>query len=116
MMALIKEKISRWSLATVMAAVLALPMLSYGADGIGVIEEEPSALAMTTDALFIRPILFVGTVVGGAALILSSPLSLGGGNWLEAADVLFLTPGKNTFVRCLGCKRAGYKKTLRNNE
>lgn len=112
MMAFIKEKISRWSLATVIAAVLALPMLSHGADGIGVVEEEPTALAMTTDALFVRPILFTGTVLGGAALILSSPLSLGGGNWMEAADVLFLTPGKNTFVRCLGCKRAGYKKKI----
>lgn len=73
------------------------------------VEETPSALAMTGDALFARPALFAMTVVGGAVYVVSLPFSLLGGNAEEAGEVLFMDPAKATFVRCLGCSQVGRK-------
>lgn len=75
------------------------------------VEETPSALAMTGDALFARPALFAMTVVGGAVYVVSLPFSLLGGNADEAGQVLFMEPAKATFVRCLGCSQVGRKDT-----
>ncbi|MCP5163229.1 MAG: hypothetical protein H6999_06045 [Hahellaceae bacterium] len=75
-----------------------------------VVEETPSALAMTGDAIFVRPVMFVGTLVGAAVYIVSLPFSALGGNAGEAADVLVIEPARTTFVRCLGCTQTGRKK------
>lgn len=71
------------------------------------LDEKPSALAMTGDALFARPALLAMTAVGGAVYLASLPFSLLGGNAGEAGDVLVIEPAKATFVRCLGCTMAG---------
>lgn len=91
--------------ACLMAFMLCLPVISHA----NVVEEKPSALAMTGDALFARPVLLAMTVVGTVVYVVSLPFSLLGNNADEAADVLVLGPAESTFVRCLGCSNAGRK-------
>lgn len=77
---------------------------------VGEVEEDPSALAMTTDAVLVRPALIVVTVVGSAVWLVSSPFSWLGGNAEQAADTLVIGPAKAAFQRCLGCRGDGYKR------
>lgn len=97
------------------ALILSLPQIAAAADDM-VVVEKPSALAMTGDALFARPVLFVMTVVGSVIYVATLPFSLAGGNAAEAGKVLVLQPAETTFVRCLGCKLPGYKKTVQEVE
>ena len=73
------------------------------------VDESPTALAMTGDAIFVRPVLLATTIVGSAVYLVSLPFSLLGGNADEAGEVLVMGPAKATFVRCLGCTRVGRK-------
>lgn len=93
-----------------MITALALCLLAFSSVGHAqAIDEEPSALAMTGDALFVRPVLFATTIIGGAVYLVSLPFSALGGNAAEAGEVLVVGPAKATFVRCLGCTRTGRK-------
>lgn len=83
--------------------------------------DRPGEMAMIGDAIFARPLLLASTVVGAGLYVVTLPFSLLGGNPGEAGDVLVVTPGKNTFVRCLGCTPAQHEslkaeKELRDNE
>ena len=83
--------------------------------------DRPGEMAMIGDAVFARPLLLVSTVVGAGLYVVTLPFSLLGGNPGEAGEVLVLNPGKNTFVRCLGCTPAQHEslmaeKELRDNE
>lgn len=94
----------------ILISALAVCLLAFSSVGHAqAIDEEPSALAMTGDALFARPALFVTTVVGSAVYLVSLPFSLLGGNAAEAGETLVVGPAKATFVRCLGCTRVGRK-------
>jgi hypothetical protein len=88
-----------------MVATLALTLPAVGSAN--AINETPSALAMTGDAIIARPVLLVMTVVASAVFLVSLPFSALGGNVGEAADVLVMGPAKATFVRCLGCSVSG---------
>ncbi|MBZ2169373.1 MULTISPECIES: hypothetical protein [Marinobacter] len=99
------QKLSRTLIAAVAACLLAFSSIGHAR----AIDESPSALAMTGDALFARPVLFATTLVGGAVYLVSLPFSLLGGNADEAGETLFLGPARATFVRCLGCARSGRK-------
>lgn len=92
---------------TLTSAVLAVALSLTASVQANTVQEKPSALSMTGDALFARPALLAMTAVGGAVYLASLPFSLIGGNAAEAGDVLFLEPAKATFVRCLGCTMAG---------
>lgn len=70
-------------------------------------EDEPTALAMTGDLIIARPVGIVITAVGAATFLVSLPFSALGGNVEQAADTLVMGPVRETFVRCLGCRRAG---------
>ncbi|KAA1172727.1 hypothetical protein FWJ25_12990 [Marinobacter salinexigens] len=100
------RKISRTLMATLTACLLAFSSIGYA----NTIEEEPTALAMTGDALFARPVLLATTIVGTAVYIVSLPFSLLGGNAAEAGKTLVVGPAEATFVRCLGCTRSGRKQ------
>lgn len=94
----------------IVITALAICMLAFASAGHArTIDEAPTALAMTGDALFARPALFVATVVGSVVYVVSLPFSLLGGNAGEAGETLVLGPAKATFVRCLGCTRLGRK-------
>jgi hypothetical protein len=97
------------------ALILSVPQIAAATDDV-VVVEKPSALAMTGDLILARPVLFVMTAVGSVIYIASLPFSLAGGNAAEAGKVLVLKPAHTTFVRCLGCKLPGYKKTVEEVE
>lgn len=71
--------------------------------------EAPPAYAMMGDLLIARPFLIVGTVIGAAAFVVSLPFTALGGNVKEAGQALVIDPGREAFVRCLGCTSSGYK-------
>lgn len=99
------RKISRTLIATLAVCLMAFSSVGHAR----AVDESPSALAMTGDALFVRPVLLAATVVGSAVYLVSLPFSLLGGNAKEAGDVLVAGPAKATFVRCLGCTKSGKK-------
>ncbi|WP_417568270.1 hypothetical protein [Marinobacter sp.] len=99
------RKISRTLVATVAACLLAFSSVGHAR----AVDEQPSALAMTGDAIFARPVLLATTIVGSAVYLVSLPFSLLGGNADEAGEVLVMGPARATFVRCLGCTRTGRK-------
>jgi hypothetical protein len=105
------NSIKKALLAVSTALILSVPHIAMASDA--VVVEKPSALAMTGDVIIARPVLFVMTVVGTAFYAVSLPFSLAGGNAGEAGKVLVLKPAEATFVRCLGCKKPGYKKTVK---
>lgn len=111
-----KTRISKILLVLSMALVMALPRFAFAASSSVVVEEKPGALAMTGDLVIARPALLAVTVVGTAVYLVSLPFSLLGGNAGEAAEELVVNPARNTFIRCLGCKNAGYKKKIEKIE
>ena len=70
----------------------------------------PKGYAMAGDLLIARPLLIAATVVGAGRFVVSSPFTLAGGNFKEAAKSLVAEPAMAAFVRCLGCTESGYKK------
>lgn len=97
-------------LTRILTTTLAACVLAFSSIGhANTVEESPSALAMTGDALLVRPALLATTIVGSAVYLVSLPFSLLGGNAGEAGDTLVVGPAKATFVRCLGCTRTGRK-------
>ncbi|MBK8971757.1 MAG: hypothetical protein IPM37_10455 [Hahellaceae bacterium] len=103
-----RQSLLRWIGMSLTAVALTLPLSAQAS----VVEEKPTALAMTGDAIFARPALFAVTVVGTAVYVVSLPFSLVGNNAEEAADMLVVGPAKATFVRCLGCTRTGRKEEV----
>lgn len=95
----------RFFSAIMFSLVLALPTISHA----NTVEETPSALAMTGDAIVVRPVMLATTIIGAGLFIISSPFSALGGNFGEAFDVLVGGPFETTFVRCLGCTMNGRK-------
>lgn len=107
------RKISRTLVATVAACLLAFSSVGHARP----VDESPSALAMTGDAVFVRPALLATTIVGSAVYLVSLPFSLLGGNAGEAGETLVVGPAKATFVRCLGCTKSGRKpETVKQSE
>lgn len=70
----------------------------------------PKAFSMVGDLVIARPLLIGATAVGAVAFVVSLPFTALGGNVGEAAQALVLEPGKEAFVRCLGCTSSGYKR------
>lgn len=62
----------------------------------------PSAETMIVDALLLRPLGMVATVLGAATFIVSLPFSLPTGSADEAAQALVVKPAEYTFRRPLG--------------
>jgi hypothetical protein len=101
-------KFSRITMVLSLALALLAPQMAYSQTVS--VEEDPTALAMAGDLVVARPILLAITIVGTAVFLIALPFSLAGGNTVESAQTLVLGPGEATFVRCLGCKKPGYKK------
>ncbi len=76
----------------------------------GAVVEEPSALAMTTDALVVRPLMLGVTAVTSVVWLVSLPFAAAGGNVDQTTQTLVVKPALTTFVRCLGCTQVGYRK------
>lgn len=67
-----------------------------------VIDDTPSAEAMTFDLFIVRPLGLAGTIVGTAVYIVALPLNLLTFNFVDPARRLIVEPAKFTFVRDLG--------------
>jgi hypothetical protein len=104
----IASKTSKLLAAAALSVTLVAPQISVAQE----MNEDPSALAMTGDALIARPLGVVFTVVGAALYIVTLPFSLAGGNAKEAGKELVVGPAEATFVRCLGCTKSGYKHDI----
>lgn len=96
----------------VLSLCMALPTTGWSKT----VEETPSAMAMTGDALFVRPVMLVATILGAGVFIVSSPFSALGGNAGEAWETLVEGPFETTFVRCLGCTQNGRANTVKQDE
>ena len=72
--------------------------------------QTPKAFAMIGDLIIARPLLIGATAIGVVAFVVSLPFTALGGNVAEAGEALVLEPGKEAFVRCLGCETSGYKQ------
>ncbi len=72
--------------------------------------EAPKAFSMVGDLVVARPLLIGATAVGAVAFVVSLPFTALGGNVGEAAQALVVEPGREAFVRCLGCTSSGYKQ------
>ncbi|MDH4563477.1 multidrug transporter [Pseudomonas sp. BN411] len=70
----------------------------------------PSGYSMAGDILIARPLLIGATVIGAGLFIVSLPFSALGGNVEDAANALVVEPGREAFVRCLGCTMSGYRQ------
>ena len=95
--------------ASILVAGSAVPAFAGPAD-------EPSGTEMLVDAAIARPIGVVTTAVGAAAFVVTLPFSALGGNIDKAADKLVVDPARETFVRCLGCRRSGRPDRFRGEE
>ena len=70
--------------------------------------ENPGIFAMVGDLVIARPMLAAVTAVGAAAFVVSLPFTAVAGNTREAGQELVVRPGRETFMRCLGCTKSGY--------
>ncbi len=86
-------------IAIIMAMLAAAPAVSQAEN----VTARPSGLEMAADAIIVRPLTFVATVLGAGLFVVSLPFSALGGNAGEAGEALVVTPFKSTFLRCLGC-------------
>ena len=74
-------------------------------------EEEPSGVVTAVDVarygqdlLLARPIGMVLTTVGAVTFVAFLPFTAASRDLGNAGKALVVTPGWQTFVRCLGCK------------
>ena len=95
-----------------LACITAGSLLLSAAPAFAGPEDEPGAGEMAADIIVARPLGLLATIAGGAAFVVSLPFSALGGNVPEAAEAMFLSPAKATFVRCLGCKTSGRYQSL----
>ncbi|MBU0807685.1 MAG: multidrug transporter [Gammaproteobacteria bacterium] len=70
----------------------------------------PKGYSMLGDLLIARPLLIGATAIGVVAFVVSLPFTALGGNVGEAAQAMVVEPGKEAFVRCLGCTTSGYRQ------
>ena len=77
-------------------------------------QENPGLGKMAADVVFARPLGLVMLGAGTALFVVTLPFSLLGGNVGDAGQKLVIEPGKEVFVRCLGCSTPGRKPKLGN--
>jgi hypothetical protein len=111
-MALNLKKVNLKKLTTpLLAACLLMPSVNAFATAANPFDDShPSALAMFTDLLILRPVGTVATVFGSVLYVVALPFTLPSGGTTEAGQVLVVEPAVYTFYRCLGCTRPGYNK------
>ncbi len=81
--------------------ILSFNSLAFAADQRGT-SSKPSVGAVVADILVLRPLGFVGTVLGGAAFMVSLPVTLPSHKVDSTAKVLVEQPFNYTFERPFG--------------
>lgn len=103
-------RVKRPVVATFLAVILSAASWSPAYAIEDAFGDRPREVAMFGDLLIARPVLLLSTAVGSLAWGVGLPFSLLGGNVGESAEVLVLTPARNTFTRCLGCTPAQHQQ------
>ena len=101
---------SKWVKAAALSAALMVGQGALATQPGEVVQEDPSAMAMTVDLLLVRPVMMLGTFTTSLLWAVSSPFAAAGGNLDQSTKTLVIDPAKATFVRCLGCVGDGYKR------
>jgi hypothetical protein len=97
------RKVGNPTIALTITLMLLFSLLSPAfADNLNGGDSHLKAGQMTADALIVRPVSFVSTVLGFGLFIISAPFALLGGNAGEVWDTLVANPAKFTFKRPLG--------------
>ena len=71
--------------------------------------QAPKGYAMIGDLFIARPLLIGATAIGAVAFVISLPFTLASGGVKDAGTALVVEPGREAFVRCLGCDTSGYQ-------
>jgi len=95
----LKKTLKSATLAVAVAASAAAPAIANAEN----VTERPGGVEMAVDAIVVRPVTLIATVLGTGLFVVSLPFSALGGNVGEAGSTLVWTPLKATFFRCLGC-------------
>jgi hypothetical protein len=89
--------------ATILVVILALVIVPCGAMAADAYNDpQIEAGAMAADAIVVRPLGIVSTVLGFGLFMVSVPFSALGGNTGDAWQALVVRPAKFTFTRPLG--------------
>ena len=72
--------------------------------------ERPGFMPVIADAVLVRPVTLVATVVGAVIWVVTLPLTAVTGTVGEAGQTLVVDPAATTFYRCLGCTEVGWRK------
>ena len=100
------QQSDRKLLTYVLAFTLALSNMMFSSGAMARsyndVDPDPTGGTMLADTVLVRPAMFVATVGGLVAFIVTSPFSLIGGNLGEAGNTLVVEPAAYTFVRPLG--------------
>ncbi len=67
---------------------------------------QPTGEAMAGDALIVRPLSLVATILGAATFLVALPFTIPGGSVGSSAKVLIGEPAQYTFLRPLGQTQA----------
>jgi hypothetical protein len=92
-----ERKMKRTMLGIVCAVTMVMASV---APALGSSSPDPAVVA--GDALVVRPLSFVATVIGSAVFVISLPVAATSGSIHSTADALILKPGRFTFQRPLG--------------
>ena len=98
----IRDKCFNALLALVLVVTSSLPVSTAVARGADEVRGLTSSDAMVIDALIIRPVMLVTTVVGVAAFVVSLPFTVPSDSVGKAGEVLVKEPAAYTFTRPLG--------------
>ena len=85
--------------------IVVFTSVSLAANSFAQATMDPSEITpeeMVVDALIVRPLGIIATILGAGLFVISIPFSLLGSNVGEAGDKLVVRPAKFTFVRPLG--------------
>ncbi len=96
-------KYRQYTIWVVILALVSVPCGALASEG-GIPYRDPQiqAGAMATDAVLVRPLGIVATVLGFGLFVVSVPFSALGGNTGEAWQTLVVRPAQFTFTRPLG--------------
>jgi hypothetical protein len=91
-------------ITSILVIVTLISMTFAGAAGAAVIGEDDQVTAgkMAADALLVRPLGFVATVLGSVLFVVALPFSALGGNINEVGQRLVVDPALFTFKRPVG--------------
>lgn len=101
--------LSRLMALVLVLAVAAMPVHAQEHNSSGdpvYTTQTADGFTMIGDLVVARPLLVGATLIGTALFIISLPFSLASGSVEDTAESLIFEPGREAFVRCLGCTQS----------